>query len=533
MIKINRFRRILLVDDKEVNRQRYTSIILKSLNPAKKTPIVPLISWAQDADEALTFLKAAREEGHPFNLLVTDLYMPSLDGIWLIKQLRSNDFSPDELDVILVSTKDAAMDKIGEIESVTSDWIGDSGRELKRVLRPEINEGAGSDDHDEKFLEAIWDGVWKRMDERLAESKRIVSSPTVGSTWQEKFITGDKKLIDLINYVITALKNDKYMTVLITGDSGSGKGQLARLLHDESGKKGKFYKIDLARLGGSPELIGSALFGHEIGAFTGAIKQRIGPIEDQTGKDATIFLDEITEVPIEKQSILLSLIQDMKIQREGGNKWRSIEKVQFIVATNRNIEAEVRDKRFREDLYWRLNILCIHIPPLSERKVDIPLLIKHFWDQDHCPRNEKIGEDAINYLAAKNWKGSVRQLKNYIRRIKAAYPEGALTVGVLKKHDTMQPDAATTCYIPPELDTLNNRVSHVIFHDILAECAAKNNAKSPVKKELCSQVAETYGHWFHNDTEKVRKKIGTKFDQHIRPDGDNCSVCKAIWDSLK
>jgi DNA-binding NtrC family response regulator len=533
MIKINRFRRILLVDDKEVNRQKYTSIILKSLNPAQKTPIAPLIAWAQNAEEALRFLKDAREEGHPFNLLVTDLYMAPFDGIWLIKQLRSNDFSPDELDVILVSTEDAAMDSIGEIESVTSDWIDDSGRELKRVLRPEINEGAGTDDHDVKFLEAIWDGVWMRMDERLAESKRIVSSPTVGSTWQEKFITGDKRLIELINYTIKTLKNDKYMTVLITGDSGSGKGKLANMLHDESDKDGDFERIDLGLLGGSPEIIGSALFGHEIGAFTGAVKQKIGPIEKQNDKDATIFLDEIAEVPIEKQSMLLSLIAEKKTRREGGSRWISINRVQFIAATNKNIEAEIHKGKFRDDLYYRLNSFPIHIPPLNERKADIPLLIRHFWGIEPFPRNEKIGEDAINYLAAKNWGGSVLNLENYIKAIKAAHPEGALSVEVLKKHDKIIARTDTGCYIPPELNTLNKRVSHVIFHDILANCAAKNDAKSPVKKELCFKVAEIYGHWFHNDTEKVRKKIRTKFDQHIRPDGDNCSVCKAIWNSLK
>lgn len=529
MIKINRFRRILLVDDKEVNRQRYTSIILKSLNPAKKTPIAPLIAWAQNAEEALRFLKDARKEGHPFNLLVTDLYMPSLDGIWLIKQLRSNDFSPDELDVILVSTKDAAMGRIEEIESVTSDWIDDSGRELKRVLRPEINEGAGSDDHNEKFLEAIWDGVWKRLDERFRESEKISLTPYAG---QDQFITADKNLMKMIEHVLTAMKAKPQLNVLITGETGTGKEILVNYLHQKSGRGGtSFYPIDCSQF--NHEMMGAELFGHTKGAFTGAIKDRPGPIEELDNKGGTIFFDEIGEIPLELQAKLLRLLQNKEIKRVGSTELKKVSDVSFMFATKRNLIKEVEEERFREDLYYRINNLCIEIPPLRKQNEAIPLLVNYFWNKHGRNSVESITTEAINYIAAKDWKGNGRQLENYIEVIKAVYPEGTLTVEVLKKQDTMQPNAATTCYIPPELNTLNNRVSHVIFHDILANCAAKNDAKSLVKKELCSQVAEIYGHWFHNDTEKVRKKIGTKFDQHIRPDGDNCSVCKAIWDSLK
>ncbi len=204
-------------------------------------------------------------------------------------------------------------------------------------------------------------------------------------------------------------------TVLVLGETGTGKELIARAIHNMSTVKSKpLIKLNCATL--PPHLIESELFGHERGAFTGAIEKRIGKFEIADG--STLFLDEIGELPLELQSKLLRVIQEKEIERLGSNR---IIKVNFrlIAATNRNLDQAISNGLFRSDLYFRLNVFPVHLPPLRERKEDIPLLTAHFIKKIA----KKLGRDIKNVsdkvmkdLQAYNWPGNIRELEHIIER---------------------------------------------------------------------------------------------------------------------
>jgi Nif-specific regulatory protein len=204
-------------------------------------------------------------------------------------------------------------------------------------------------------------------------------------------------------------------TVLITGESGTGKELVAAEIHRLSGRSAQaLVKINCAAL---PEsIIESELFGHEKGAFTGAISQRKGRFEQAGG--GTVFLDEAGELSPQIQAKILRVLQEREIERVGGDQVIKVD-VRLVAATNRTLEAEVRAGRFREDLYYRLNVFPIHIPPLRERKSDIVLLADHFAEK-YAEKNNKpirrISTPAIDLLTGYSWPGNVRELENCIER---------------------------------------------------------------------------------------------------------------------
>jgi transcriptional regulator with GAF, ATPase, and Fis domain len=204
-------------------------------------------------------------------------------------------------------------------------------------------------------------------------------------------------------------------TVLLLGETGTGKELLASALHDLSPRRGHaFVKVNCAAI--SPSLIESELFGHEKGAFTGAVQRRVGRFEFAQG--GTLFLDEIGELPLDAQAKLLRVVQEREIERIGGNKTIPID-VRIICATNRNLEAEVLEKRFRADLFYRLKVFPIHVPPLRDRRDDIPLLVNAFvWtlanQLGHVPN--EVDETALALLCSYNWPGNIRELHNVLER---------------------------------------------------------------------------------------------------------------------
>jgi two-component system response regulator AtoC len=202
--------------------------------------------------------------------------------------------------------------------------------------------------------------------------------------------------------------------VLITGETGTGKELVANLIHQNSGRKGEFIPVNCAAL---PEtLIESELFGHEKGAFTGAMTQRKGRFE--LANRGTIFLDEVGEITLGVQKKLLRVLQEGVIERVGGATAIQVD-ARVLAATNRDLLAEVGEARFREDLYYRLNVINLHMPPLRERQEDIPLLVEHFLNK-YRYRNDasptRISEEAMERLVSYNWPGNVRQLENEIER---------------------------------------------------------------------------------------------------------------------
>jgi len=217
-------------------------------------------------------------------------------------------------------------------------------------------------------------------------------------------------------------------TVLITGESGTGKELLARAIHDiSSRKKRTLVKVDCASL--PPTLIESELFGHEKGAFTGALTRKIGRFE--LADKGTIFLDEIGELPLKLQQKLLRVLQDGEFERLGDTKTQKID-VRILAATNRNLKEEMENGKFREDLFYRLNVFPIHTPPLRERKEDIPLLVTYFVEKYTAKLGKKINnipQSVIDELEKYNWPGNIRELENIIQRAIIVSPETKLQLG--------------------------------------------------------------------------------------------------------
>ncbi len=229
-----------------------------------------------------------------------------------------------------------------------------------------------------------------------------------------KAIVGESRslhrILDTLN-VVAAQPVD----VLVSGGSGTGKELVARALHWSSPRKNKpFIKMNCAAL---PEgLVESELFGHEKGAFTGAIKTRKGKFEAADG--GTILLDEISEMPLPLQAKLLRVLQEREFERVGSNDTIRVD-VRVIATTNRNLAEEVKEGNFREDLYFRLNVVPIHLPPLAERPDDVPALVEHFiykYGARYGREFEGVDDEAIDYMKAQPWPGNVRELENRVER---------------------------------------------------------------------------------------------------------------------
>jgi formate hydrogenlyase transcriptional activator len=205
-------------------------------------------------------------------------------------------------------------------------------------------------------------------------------------------------------------------TVLILGETGTGKELIARAIHNCSSRQGRpFVKLNSAAIPSG--LLESELFGHERGAFTGAIAQRIGRFELAHG--GTLFLDEVGDIPIELQPKLLRVLQEQEFERLGSTRTVRVE-VRLVAATNSNLERKVADKEFRDDLYYRLNVFPIVIPPLRGRREDIPVLVRHFvqkYGRRMKKEIETISARAMKALAEYDWPGNIRELENFIERL--------------------------------------------------------------------------------------------------------------------
>jgi formate hydrogenlyase transcriptional activator len=216
-------------------------------------------------------------------------------------------------------------------------------------------------------------------------------------------------------------------TVLMLGETGTGKELIARAIHDRSRRAGRaFVKVNCAAIPSA--LLESELFGHERGAFTGAIAQKSGRLE--LADQGSLFLDEIGDIPLELQPKLLRVLQERELERLGSTRTKKVD-VRILAATHRNLKKMILDKKFRADLYYRLNVFPISIPPLRERPEDIPLLVWHFVQQFAQKMNktiETISPEAMQALTRYAWPGNVRELQNVIERAVILYQKGQLSV---------------------------------------------------------------------------------------------------------
>ena len=268
-------------------------------------------------------------------------------------------------------------------------------------------------------------------------------------------------------YRLMSLVADSNSTVLVLGETGTGKELIARAIHNASARKDKLMvKLNCAAL--PANLIESELFGHEKGAFTGAIDRRIGKFE--LANNSTLFLDEIGELPLDAQAKLLRVIQERELERVGGKQVIKID-VRLIAATNRNLEEEVKAGRFRADLYFRLNVFPIHLPPLRDRTEDIEALT-HFFVQKYSRNTgrkiRKIAPKVIQQLRSYTWPGNVRELEHSIERSILLTTDGTLNEVYIPQHaDAEKKDTA---------DLLNRSLEEVersYIIETLRRCAGK------------------------------------------------------------
>jgi formate hydrogenlyase transcriptional activator len=292
------------------------------------------------------------------------------------------------------------------------------------------------------------------LKDRLAQEKVYLENEIRSELKFEEIIGQSASLRSVLSQIETVAPTDS--TVLIYGDTGTGKELVARALHNLSSRAGNaFVKLNCAAI--PTGLLESELFGHERGAFTGAISQRVGRFE--LAHNGTVFLDEIGEIPLELQPKLLRVLQEREFERLGGTRTIRSD-ARLIAATNRDLSAMVDEQKFRQDLFYRLNVFPIRVPPLRERTEDIPLLVRHFVQQLSRRMNkhiDSIPSDTMRALVRYEWPGNIRELQNVIERAVILSPGPALRVSLADLQSRVEPAAVKRLKAPVEVEGANMR----------------------------------------------------------------------------
>ena len=371
----NPSRRILVVEDNEDTRQSFQQLLEIALGVE--------VDLARDGNQALALLLE-----RPYSIMITDLRMPKLDGMKLLEEIQTRRLPV----TVIVTTGHGSIDEaVQAMRMGAYDFLTKPPDPqhlcllVERALR-------------ERTLQDELAALRTQIGERHAFWNILSKCPRMFD------------IFDLIGHIA-----ETTTTVLIEGETGTGKEQVAQAIHQSSAthRSGPFVAVHCAAL---PEtLLESELFGHEKGSFTGAAAQRKGRFELAHG--GTLFLDEVGDIPMAMQVKLLRVLQERRFERVGGNQ--SIEiNVRVIAATNRSLEAMVKEGKFREDLYYRLNVVKIDLPPLRKRPEDIPLLATYFAQKyARAGQNAlQISEEAMERLLAYEWPGNIRQLENAMER---------------------------------------------------------------------------------------------------------------------
>ncbi len=403
-----------------------------------------------DGLEAMQFLMGHSVESQQVELVLTDLRMPEMDGLSVLRQLKP--LRP--LLPIVIMTAHASIESAVEgLRKGAFDYITKPFKliEISHVIEKAISYG------------------------RLQRQNKTLASE-IKKTWNRNEIIGKssamQSIFDLIERVAPAQSN-----ILITGESGSGKEVVAKAIHNRSPRAKKpFIAINCTAIPHS--LLESELFGHAKGSFTGATERKKGLFEEAEG--GTLFLDEIGDLDVALQAKLLRVIQERKIKAVGDTQMKDID-VRIITATHKDLKKAIIEKNFREDLYYRLSVIPIVVPPLRHRQDDIPLLAQHFLNKYSVINNKLVtgfGFDTIEKLIAMPWPGNVRELENLIERLVVLTPNSVIQADEIPLADdkTFESFYGQSTEDSPTLEELEKRYIRLILN------------KTADKKEKAAQI---------------------------------------------
>jgi len=422
--------RILVVDD-EVKMQRVLEIMLKRMGLQ--------VVCAGNGHEALAALEQA-----PCDLIISDLRMPGMTGIELLQTLRTQGNDVPVIIMTAYGTIESAVEamKLGACEYIMRPFDVDA---LEITVNRILTTGRMRRQND--FLRSELDKGWGEF---------VGNSPAM------------QKVYELIQQVAPSKT-----TVLISGETGTGKELVARAIHRASTRADAlFVPINCAAI--PHDILESELFGYAKGAFTGAVKDRIGKFELADG--GTLFLDELTEMPLALQAKLLRVLQENEIERLGSNRRIPID-IRIVAATNRDPRQAVNDGHLREDLYYRINVFNIELPPLRQRKTDIPALATSFLTK---LGNSRIDQNALEVLQHYDWPGNVRELQNVIERAAVLAQDGLIDAAHLPGEISQPPLTKTVApahFLSLELNPAVEKLEEAMIREALRQ-AGDNKTKA-------------------------------------------------------
>jgi len=449
--------RILIIDDDQSLLESYTVLLEDEFQ----------VSTAESGEKGLELLR--HEDVH---LILLDVRLPDISGIEVLRRIKVLDENVDVIMITAVKDVRVAVEaiKLGAYDYLEKPFEID---EILALLRRTL-------EHQNLLREVLY------LRDLRAEVDRC-------------FVVGRSPKMRQIYDLIVRVA-DTNATVLITGESGVGKELIARAIHQQSQRRlNPFVAVNCAAI--SEHLVESELFGHERGAFTGAIEMHRGKFE--LAHTGTLFLDEVGSLRLDLQAKLLRVLQEREFERVGGGKTIRTD-VRIVAASNQDLKQMAADRLFRDDLFYRLNVIPVHVPPLRDRREDIPLLINHFlmkYNKDFGRQVQGVTAEALALLTHYHWPGNVRELENMIERLV-----------VLSRHRILDLED-----MPLDLQSVQGQLAH----DLFATGADLRQAKAEFERHYIVQTLERHG-W--NQTEAA-KRLGihrntllTKMDMlQIRP----------------
>lgn len=368
---------ILAIDDDHTQLE-----LLKLFVKEISFPTLELIT-AETAEEGLALLSR-----HTVDLVLTDFRLPDRNGIEVLEEVKSRN---PLISVVVMTSFENVKDAVVILKHGGDDYL------VKPTKKPEI-----------EHL------ILRLFEQRSIMRENIRVDEEIQASFEDlPLVYSSQAMKNVLNLVARSAESNS--TVLVTGESGTGKEVIARLIHQTSFRKeNPFVTVNIAAL---PEsLMESELFGYMKGSFTGADHDRMGRFEEADG--GTLFIDEVGDIPMSVQVKLLRVIQFGELERVGENRTRKFD-VRIIAATNRDLERMIKENSFRGDLYWRLNVINLHLPPLRERKSEIPSLVEYFikrYNEKNRKFVEGISREALDRLMAHRFPGNIRELENIIER---------------------------------------------------------------------------------------------------------------------